>query len=131
GLMPNIRSSGRAVVAATFEGPMRDPLVNGTMTLENGRLRHFDLPHALENVSGVIRFASRGIQLDELTARLGGGPVQFRGGIGIEAYRPGRIDMTMSGQNMRLRFPEGMTSLVDASLTLQGTMQNATLGGDV
>jgi translocation and assembly module TamB len=30
-----------------------------------------------------------------------------------------------------LRFPEGMTSLVDATLTLQGTVDSATLGGDV
>ena len=32
---------------------------------------------------------------------------------------------------MRLRFPEGMRSLVDATLTLQGTVEAATLSGDV
>ena len=131
GLLPNIRSSGNATVSAAFEGPMRDPLVSGTLTVNNGRLRHFDLPHALENISGVIRFDSQAVRLDELTARLGGGPVQFSGGMGIQAYRPGRIDLTMHGQGMRLRYPEGMTSLVDADLTLQGTLEGATLGGNV
>ncbi len=131
GFVANVRSSGRASVAATLDGGMRDPLVSGTMTIENGRVRQFDLPHALENVSGVIRFDSRGFRFDELTGRLGGGPVQFGGGVNIVGYRTGRIDVTMSGQNMRLRFPEGMTSLVDADLTLQGTVAGATLGGNV
>ena len=131
GFIPDVRSSGRASVQATLEGPMRDPLVSGAMNLENGRIRHFGLPHALENLSGAIRFDTRGVRFDELRGRLGGGDVQFGGGISIENYRPGRVDMTMSGQNMRLRFPEGMTSLVDADLTLQGTMAGATLGGGV
>ncbi|MEQ1575112.1 MAG: translocation/assembly module TamB domain-containing protein [Vicinamibacterales bacterium] len=131
GFVPNIRSSGRASVAATLEGGMRNPLVSGTLTLDNGRIRQFDLPHALENIAGVVRFDSRGIRLDEVTGRLGGGPVQFGGRIEIDGYRPGRLDVTMSGQNMRLRFPEGMTSLVDADLTLQGTVDGATLGGNV
>ena len=62
----------------TFEGPMRDPIVSGTMNVDNGRIRHFDLPHALENISGPLRFDTRSIRLDEVTARLGGGPVQVR-----------------------------------------------------
>jgi translocation and assembly module TamB len=37
----------------------------------------------------------------------------------------------MKGEQMRLRFPEGMRSLVDASLTLRGTTSGATLSGNV
>jgi hypothetical protein len=131
GFVPNIRSSGRASLAATFEGAMRDPLVTGTMTIENGRIRHFDLPHALENISGPVRFDTRGIRLDEVTAQLGGGAVRFGGRIDVERYQPTRVDITMSGENMRLRFPEGMRSLVDADLTLQGPVEGPTLSGDV
>ena len=120
GFDSNIRSSGRASLEATFEGPMRDPIVTGTMTVENGRVRHFGLPHALENISGPVRFDTRSIRLDEVTARLGGGLVQFGGRIDMEAYRPTRVDVTMIGESMRLRFPEGMRSLVDADLSAAG-----------
>jgi translocation and assembly module TamB len=131
GFVQNVRSSGRMLVQAALEGPLRTPAVNGTMTLENGRLRHFALPHALENVSGVARFDTVGITLDELTGRLGGGPVEFGGRIGINGYQLGRLDVTLRGQSMRLRFPEGMRSLVDAELALEGTVDSATLSGDV
>ena len=131
GFVPNIRSTGQATLAATLDGPMRTPVVTGTMTIEDGRIRHFDLPHALENISGVVRFDTRGVTLDEVTAKLGGGPVRFGGRIGIEGYRPGRLDVTMSGQTMRLRYPEGMRSVVDANLNLQGTIEAMTLSGAV
>ena len=131
GFVPNIRSTGQATLEATLDGPMRTPIVTGTMTIEDGRIRHFDLPHALESISGVVRFDTRGVTLDEVTAQLGGGPVRFGGRIGIEGYRPGRLDVTMNGQNMRLRYPEGMRSVVDANLSLQGTVDAATLSGVV
>ena len=131
GFIPNIRSSGRASLEATFEGPMRDPIVTGIMRVDDGRLRHFDLPHALENVSGPVLFDSRSVRLDEVTARLGGGPVRFGGRIDIEGYRPARVDVTMSGESMRLRFPEGMRSLVDADLDIRGPVAAPTLAGTV
>jgi len=129
--VPNIRSSGRATLQATFEGPIRDPFVSGTMNVDNGRIRHFDLPHALENISGPLRFDTRSVRLDEVTARLGGGPVRFGGRIEIEGYQPTRVDVSVSGDNMRLRFPEGMRSLVNADLTVQGPVDALTLAGTV
>jgi hypothetical protein len=131
GFVSNIRSTGQATLEATLDGPMRTPVVTGTMTIEDGRIRHFDLPHALENISGVVRFDTRGVTLDEVTAQLGGGPVRFGGRVGIEGYRPGRLDVMMNGQNMRLRYPEGMRSVVDANLALLGTVDAATLSGVV
>jgi hypothetical protein len=131
GFVANIRSSGRATLAASLEGSLRDPAVGGTLTIDNGRLRHFALPHALENISGSLQFDSRGVSFDGLTARLGGGEVQFGGRIDKQGYLPGRLDVTMNGTEMRLRFPEGMRSLVDANLALQGSVDNATLSGDV
>ena len=131
GFVSNIRASGRASLEATLEGSIREPLLTGTMTAQGGRIRHFGLPHALENILGPIRFDSRTIRLDELSARLGGGPVQFSGTVGIEGYRMGQIDVAMKGEQMRLRFPEGMRSVVDASLTLRGTSAGVTLSGKV
>jgi hypothetical protein len=131
GFAPDVRASGRATLEASFTGPLAQPLVTGAMTAQGGRIRHYGLPHALENILGPIQFDSRAIRLDELSARLGGGPVQFGGSIGIDGYRLGQIDITMKGEQMRLRFPEGMRSLADADLTLRGTTTGATLSGQV
>ncbi len=129
GFVSDLRSSGAANLSATLEGPIKNPVVGGTLAIKNGRVRWFALPHALEKIDGEARFDSRGVNLDGLTGELGGGAVTFGGRIDKEGYLPGRLDVTMSGRDMRLRFPEGMRSLVDADLTLQGTAENAVLSG--
>ena len=131
GVVRDVRSSGRASVQAALEGPMRNPAVTGTLTIDNGRVRHFQLPHALEAINGSVTLDRRGLNLEGLTARLGGGDLTFGGRVEIAGYRTGRVDVTMSGRNMRLRFPEGMRSVVDADLTLTGTAEVPTLGGTV
>ena len=127
----NVKSSGRVTVDASLLGSMNDPNVTGTLTIDNGRLRPFSLPNSLENIMGTARFDSRGITLDGLTARLGDGAVQFFGRVDKQGYQPGRMDITMTGQGMTVRFPEGMRSKIDTTLMLQGTLQGATLSGDV
>ncbi len=131
GFVANIRSSGRATLDATLAGAVTDPTVSGTLTIDNGRIRHFALPHSLENITGTARFDSNGVTLDGLTGRLGDGPVQFFGRIDKQGFLPARLDVQVTGQGMTLRFPEGMRSKVDATLFLQGTPQGATLSGDV
>jgi translocation and assembly module TamB len=49
----------------------------------------------------------------------------------MDGYLPGRVDVSMTGENMRLRFPEGMRSVVDADLSLVGTVDAMTLAGNV
>jgi autotransporter translocation and assembly factor TamB len=113
---------------------MRAPMLSGSMTVEDGRIRHFSLPHALERINGVMTFDSRGVNLDELTARIGDGPVTFGGSIGIDGYVPGRVDLTMTGEDMGLRYPQGapwLRARVDAELALRGTVEALTLEGDV
>ncbi|MFP5378493.1 MAG: translocation/assembly module TamB domain-containing protein [Vicinamibacteria bacterium] len=131
GLVRDVRSSGRTEVAARIDGPMDAPLVSGTALITDGRLRHFSLPHALEAVNGIVTFNTTGIRLDGIAARLAGGDLRFGGRIGLQGYEVGEIDVTVSGTDMRLRFPEGMRSLVDATLALQGAPTAMVLSGDV
>jgi TamB, inner membrane protein subunit of TAM complex len=131
GFVSNMKSSGTANLSATLEGSLRDPAAIGKLAIENGRIRHFALPHALEEINGALQFDSRGVTLDGLTGKLARGDVAFSGRIDKEGYLPGRLNVTMNGTDMQLRFPEGMRSLVDASLSLQGTVDDATLSGTV
>ena len=131
GFFRNVRSTGGAVLKARLEGPLDDPVVTGTMQMQNGRIRHFGFPHALDNITGDVAFDTRGVRLDGVSARLGQGPVQFGGTIGLEGYRLGRVDVRMSGQDMQLRVPQDMRSRVDADLEVQGSADGLTVGGDV
>jgi hypothetical protein len=131
GFLPNVRSSGRAEVSARISGTASEPVVAGNALLANGRLRQLDFPHALEGVNGIVTFDAAGVRLDGVTAQLGGGQVRFGGRIGLSKYQLGEFDVTATGENMTLRYPEGMRSLVDATLALQGPATTPMVTGAV
>ena len=137
GFMGDLRSSGRADVSALIGGTAARPIVSGQAMLTAGRLRHFSFPHALEDLNGVITFNASGIRLDDpgyttpLNGKLGGGAVKFGGRIGMVGYALSEFDVTASGTDMRLRFPEGMRSVVDATLALQGPATGPLVSGTV
>ena len=131
GFLPDIRSSGRAEVTARISGTATAPVVAGNALLTKGRMRSLLFPHALEEVNGIATFDAAGLRLDGITARLGGGGVKFGGRIGMTGYQLGEFDVTVAGENMSLRYPEGMRSIVDASLALQGPATTPLVTGTV
>src|SRR6185436_14920991 len=131
GFLPDIRSSGRAEVTARISGTAAAPIVAGNALLTNGRMRSLWFPHALEEVNGIATFDVGGVRLDGITARLGGGAVRFGGRIGMAGYQLSEFDVTATGQDMNLRYPEGMRSTVDANLALQGPSTAPLITGNV
>lgn len=131
GFLPDIRSSGKATLAAELHGTPATPLLTGSATVTDGRIRHFDLPHSLEAVNGRVAFDEAGIRLDELRGRLAGGDVQFGGWIGLDGYLPGEFSVTATGTGMRLRYPDGVRSVVDADFALRGPLADPLLSGEV
>lgn len=129
GLIPDVRSRGTMRLAADIGGSLDAPVVTGAARVTNGRVRHLSLPHALDAVNGRVILEPGGVRFDELTAELGGGPVGFGGRVGLEGYRLGDLDVTATGRDISLRYPEGIRSRVDAELVLQGSVDAPTLGG--
>jgi hypothetical protein len=120
GFLPDLRSSGRAEVTARITGTASAPVVAGNALLTNGRIGSCRFRTRSRRSNGIATFDASGLRLDGITARLGGGAVRFGGRIGLSAYQLSEFDVTATGQDMNLRYPEGMRSTVDAELALQG-----------
>jgi autotransporter translocation and assembly factor TamB len=131
GLLRDIRSSGAAEVQADIRGRLSQPTVYGALTIFNGRMRHFALPHALEAINGRLEFDSGGLRLDGLSARMGGGAIRFGGRVGFDGLAPTELAITATGEEMRLRYPEGFRSIIDADLALRGELSAPVLAGTV
>lgn len=129
GVLPSLRGSGRAEIAATIGGTTTTPTVSGSALLTDGRVRSFAFPHALEAINGIVTFDATSVRLDGLRARLADGSVQFGGRVGLRGLTPTDYDVTLTGHDLRLRYPEGMRSLVEAALTVQGPYDAPVLGG--
>jgi hypothetical protein len=126
-----INASGAASVSARLQGPLEEPALSGEASIRDGNIRHFDLPHSLAAINGPIRINGSRIDVSGLRARMGGGDVTFGGAITMRSYRPEEFDITANGRSMRLRYPEGFTSFVNADLELRGAIATPHLSGTV
>jgi hypothetical protein len=131
GVFRDLRASGDAELQAELRGTFAAPAVVGSLLVTNGRVRHFALPHGVEAINGRVQFDAGGVSLDDVTGQLGGGPVRFSGRLGFSGFTPGEYNITAVGENMRVRYPEGFRSVIDASLALRGDFFAPLLTGTV
>jgi translocation and assembly module TamB len=137
GVIQDVRASGNAAISATIGGTFTEPSYGGKATLTQGRLRHYSFPHSLDEINGDVTFDASGIRLDGLRARMGtggrngSGDIRFGGTIGLAGFLPGELNLTLQGDGLDLRYPEGFRSIVDADLAVTGSVEDALLSGRV
>jgi hypothetical protein len=131
GFFRDIRSSGGATLKGSVTGTLDAPVFSGNARVNNGRIRHFSLPHSLETINGVLSFDAGGIRVDDVTARLGRGEVHFGGRVGLKGFAPGELNLTATGEQMEIRYPEGFRSIIGADLQLVGDYQSPLLKGTI
>ena len=127
----DLRASGDAVIQAEVTGSVRQPVLRGQATVSVGRIRHISLPHGLEAINGRMVFEPGGIRFDDVPAMMGGGAVRIGGRVGLNGFTPGELAITLTGQEMQLRYPEGFRSIIDIELELRGDASVPVLAGSV
>lgn len=125
----DLRARGVAGLQATISGNINNPDVAGRLSLNGASLELKDLPSAVENAAGTIAFDKNRATIEQLSAEVLGGKVNFRGflefGSSI-AYR-----LSADARSVRLRYPADVYSTFDADLALIGTPSASTLSGVV
>lgn len=129
-LDPDFTSSGLVTVDVTIAGTARRPAMQGRLQITKGNLAYIDLPSALSDLNGSLVFNQDRLQIEDLTARVGGGQVKF-GGYVTSYNRQVTFDLTLQGQDVRLRYPPGVSSTTTANVHWAGTPSGSTLTGDM
>ncbi len=126
---PDLMSSGQMGFTVNATGRLTDPSLSGNVQFIDGALSLIDLPNGLSQMNGTLNFDKNRLRVQKLTARSGGGELQLGGYV---TYANGLfVDLTVSGRDIRMRYPEGISSQETADLRLVGTAQSAVLSGDV
>ena len=127
---PDFTSSGTATVSLNAAGTVSDPLLQGRLLVSDGAITYSGLPSGLSALNGSVLFDQDRIQIEKLTARSGGGMVTLGGSVSY-FHRQATLDLTAEGQDVRLRYPPGVSSTANTDLHLTGTSTAATLSGDI
>ncbi len=128
-LDPDLTASGMTTFQIRARGTLENPSLSGRIDFQNASLALEDLPNSLSQLQGTLVFNQNRLEVQSLTARTGGGTLRVSGYL---AYQRGIFAaLSLTGEGVRIRYPDGVSSLADANLQLQGTQNSLLLSGRV
>ncbi|MFC5863082.1 translocation/assembly module TamB [Acidicapsa dinghuensis] len=128
-LDPDLTARGATTFQMEAHGPVSNPTLQGKVEFKNASLALHDFPNGLSQINGTLDFIQNRLQVRSLTAMSGGGQLSVGGYIGFQ--RGLYADLTVTGKSIRIRYPQGISSIADATLKLQGPQNNLLLSGNV
>lgn len=128
---PSLRAGGVANFNVQVNGTLVRPSMHGRSSVQNGTIAYVDFPNGLSDITGTLVFNEDRLQVQELTAHTGGGLLHCAGFITFTPAQGLGFNLSASGHEIRLRYPEGLSSTADASMSLTGSPKNAVLAGNV
>jgi translocation and assembly module TamB len=128
-LDPDLTASGTTTFQVEAHGPLKDPGLRGQVQFHNGSLALEDIPNGLSQLQGTLEFNQDRLEVKSLSAVSGGGQLAVTGYL---AYQHGLYaDLRVDGKGIRIRYPNGVSSLADGDFHLQGVENNLLLSGNV
>jgi translocation and assembly module TamB len=127
-LSPDLMSEGQLAVDASVRGSYKNPEFAGRAELDNGDFHYADFSNGLTNAKGVITFNGTRANIQSLSAESGGGKVDATG---FAALTGGLLTFRLEAKSreVRVRYPQGVSTVSDADLTLAGTSQRSEVSG--
>jgi translocation and assembly module TamB len=127
---PDFTSSGAITGEGVVTGTLEAPLVRGSLQVQSGAISDINLPSALSDINGTLRFNQNQVTIENLNARVGGGTVGFTGRADI-AGKLSSFELHATADAVRLRYPPGVSSTANADLSWSGSASGSVLSGDI
>jgi translocation and assembly module TamB len=126
---PDLRTGGDIALDVNAGGILKNPAVKGQVRLENVSLSSEAMPLGVQGLNALMQINNTSLQITNGSGKLGGGDITLGGSI---IYRPQlQMNLAFSGKSVRVRYPEGVRTVFDSELTLNGNRQASLLQGRV
>jgi len=127
---PEVTATGNLELNAGVRGTFANPDLSGRADLKGAEFRYAGFTNGLTNATALILFSGSRANIQTFTAETGGGKVEATGFVtlvnGIPAFR-----LEAKAREVRVRYPEGVSSVSDGDVTLAGTTQRSEASGRV
>ena len=125
----DITASGHVDFNIDATGTFKRPSLTGQVKFTNVAMALQDFPNGLSQMNGTLEFDQDRLDVKTLTAISGGGKITLGGFV---TYQQGLYgDLTANAKDVRIRYPQGVSSMADAKLHLQGSQNSLLLSGTV
>jgi translocation and assembly module TamB len=127
--VPDLSSRGEIKFDIKSGGDLKNPDVQGNITIENANILPADAPLGLENANGELTLTRDRLQVKSFTGTVGGGQVNATGGV---IYKPAlQFNVALSGKGIHFIYNDAVRLGADSNLALTGNLDSAYLRGQV
>lgn len=126
---PGYKSSGHIVVNIAARGGISQPAIRGEIQIADATLLSDTMPFAFESLNGKIRVNGTRLDIEQFQGTMGGGNLSASGF--LEYGRQMNFNVTAQAKSVRIRYPTGIRTVMDANLNLTGAASASTLTGRV
>ncbi|HUA61946.1 MAG TPA: translocation/assembly module TamB domain-containing protein [Verrucomicrobiae bacterium] len=126
----DFQASGTVTTEATVRGTLDSPQVSGRTEFQNASFNIVDLPNGISKANGVITFAGQQATIQSFTGETGGGTISLSGFAGLNSGQL-LFRLAARAREVRIRYPEGVSTVANANLSLTGTSDRSMLSGTV
>ena len=130
--VPDLVASGTVSVAGLVRGSWGTPDFSGRAGIRNGEFHYPDFANGLSNATGSVVFSGSRATIESFNAETGGGKLT---GAGFANLIPdtGEVAFQFSARtkDVRLRYPQGVSSISDSELQLVRNPQRSSISGTV
>ena len=131
GAQPDVITSGSLIVDGQVRGTSKDPDLRGIAHLTNASIAKKGFFTTLSGLNGDLFFDVNRITLNEIEGRVGGGTIRLQGNALLRETQVQSMNVRIDTSEVRLRYPEGLRTVVSGSLILRGSPQDPVLDGDL
>jgi translocation and assembly module TamB len=126
---PDLESSGELAVDLHATRSDAHPALQGQIQFKDIAVSSETLPVGIAKLNGTLDVSSSHLQFTKMTGQLGGGEFSVSGSI---AYQPSvQFNLALQAKSVRLLYPDGLRSSLNANLAYSGTMPASVLNGNV
>ena len=128
--IPDLTASGALVLDTVVRGTVRAPRFSGRAAVRAAEFRYAGFTNGLTNVVAEVVFNGSRANIETLHGESGGGKVDASGFAAFTGeVLTFRVDARAAG--VRVRYPEGVSSVSDANITVAGTSGRSQASGSV
>ena len=125
----DIQSSGQVKFVVNARGTAHKPNLQGRAELSHINVHMMNVTNGLTNMNGTMAFDQDRLVVQQLKGSSGGGDLELKGFVG---YQNGIfVDLTATTQHVRIRYPKGVSSSVNAKLRVLGNLNSLMVSGNV
>ncbi len=126
----DLTSSGSLVIDGAVRGAIDDPQMDGRVQVQDAALSLADFPIGITKANGRLLLSRDRATIQDLSGEAGGGKIQLTGFAGYTGGEP-VFRIHVRADQVRVRYPEGVSTVANANLNLTGTAARSMLEGTV